>query len=74
MKRVLDFFQVTSDGTRGNSLRPCQVNQARLRLNIRINFFMGSVVFHWNRLPWETVGSPSLKVLRDVDVALTDLV
>ena len=46
------------------NLRPCQINQTRLRLNIRINFFMGSVVLHWNRLPWEVEEFPSLEIFK----------
>ena len=32
-------------------------------MNIRKDF-LGRVVMHWNRLPWEMVESPSLEVFR----------
>ncbi|KFQ22142.1 hypothetical protein N332_05595, partial [Mesitornis unicolor] len=52
-----------------------KLEEGRFRLDIRKKFFTVRVVRHWNKLPWETVDAPSLKVFKArLDGALSNLV
>jgi len=57
---------------RGNDLN---LQQGKIRMGIRKNFFTERFVKHWNMLPREVVESPSLEVFKKhVDVARQDIV
>ncbi|KGL92139.1 hypothetical protein N301_04620, partial [Charadrius vociferus] len=52
-----------------------KLKEGRFRLNIMKKFVTLRVVRHWNRLPREVVGAPSLEVFKArLDVALGSLV
>ena len=62
------FTRVDSDRTEENGLK---LGQGKFRLDISRKFFTQRVVTHWNRLPKEVVGAPSLQAFKArLDVAL----
>ena len=66
------FTRVGSNRTRGNVF---QLRQGRLNLHVRRKFFTQRAVTHWNRLPKEVVGAPSLEAFKaSLDVSLGSLV
>ena len=66
------FIWVDNDRTRGNVF---QLRQGRLNLHVRRKFFTQRAVTHWNRLPKEVVGAPSLEAFKaSLDVSLGSLV
>ena len=61
-----------SDRTRGNHFK---MEEGRIRLDIRNNFFTVRVVRHWNRLPREAVDALSLEAFKArLDGAVSNLV
>ncbi|KAG6921710.1 hypothetical protein G0U57_005607, partial [Chelydra serpentina] len=66
------FSVVADDITRSNGLK---LQWGRSRLDIRGNYFTRRVEKHWNGLPREVVGSPSLEVFKAwLDKALAGMI
>ncbi|KFV55966.1 hypothetical protein N341_11755, partial [Tyto alba] len=52
-----------------------KLKEGRFRLDIRMKFFTMRVVKHWNMLPREVVGVPSLETFKvRLDRALSNMV
>ncbi|KFV83043.1 hypothetical protein N308_03901, partial [Struthio camelus australis] len=51
-----------------------KLNHRKLHLNLRKNFFTVRVTEHWNRLPREAGGAPSLEIFKSrLDVILGNM-
>lgn len=64
------FSQVPSDRTQENSLK---LHQGKFRVDIGKNFFMESVIEHWNRLPRGVMESLSPEVFKKGDDTMIQL-
>ena len=60
MDEARPFSVVGCDRTRSNGLKR---KHRKFCTNMWNNFFMVRVMEHWNRLPKETVESPSMEIL-----------
>jgi len=66
------FSRAGCNRTRGNGFK---LKEGRFSLDIRKKFFTMGVVRHWNWLPREVVGAPSLETFKArLDRALSNLV
>ena len=66
------FTRVDNGRTKGKGFK---LKEGRFRLDVRGKFFTMRVVIHWNRLPKEVVGAPSLEAFKtSLDVTLGSLV
>ena len=66
------FSRTCYDRTRGNSFK---LREGRFKVHIRKTFFTAREVKHWNRLPREVVGAPSLETFKSrLDGRLSNLI
>jgi len=66
------FSRSCCDRTRGNGFK---LKEGRFKLDIRKKFSTVEVVTHWQRLPREVEGAPSLETFKvGLDGALSNLI